>query len=281
MARTLLAGALTATSLLVGIAGASAQVPPVSPPPQAAATLDDDVRYALNAFVYGDYREVVARLRGRILPLPPPGTADALLVSAYSVLGVSAVFVREDALADEAFLKLLLVEPAYELDPLLYPASVIARFEEVRRRNAALLPAQGDETGGRPIYIEARVVESSRLSRAMPFGIGFLARGDSTTGFAYMTGQTLLGATSVALFVANEAARRPDGYFDDVGAARARRSAQMWTAGAFFAVLAANVAHGLLAHDGPPKIEYRTLPGPPEPSVPAADIGFSWTFALP
>ena len=134
------------------------------------------------------------------------------------------------------------------------------------------------------MYIEARVTERAQLGYALPFGAGFLANGDTTTGGTYLTAEVLLGAASVGLYLKNEAERRPDGFFDDPNSARVRRTAQIWTGAGFFVVLAVNVVHGLLTKSGADKVEYRALPGPPAglgPTTSLGGFGLSWNMALP
>ncbi len=68
----------------------------------------------------------------------------------------------------------------------------------------------------------------------------------------------------MAMFVANEAARNDNGFYDDVGAAQTRQAIQVGVGIAFFVVLAANIVHGAAIHEDVIETTYEILDAPPE-----------------
>lgn len=246
-------------------------------PSPRATSLASALEFAENAFVYGDYENVVEVLAPLLLPSAPEDADERILIRAYTLLATSAHFemlgprpAEMAALADAAFLEVLLIDPRYRLDPLLYPPRVIARFEAVRAANAERLDAMlGEGDGDAVVYVEREVRAQSRFVSMLPFGYGFFTSGRTGAGLGYALSEAALGGTMLGLFVANEVARGPDGFVPDATRARNRGTAQVASSALFCAVLLANVIHGAVAHDPMGQVEYRTLPeAPPELGAP-------------
>lgn len=240
---------------------------PEADEPAAKPTPDDIDRilsFANDAFVYGDYRAVRDILRPVLRPEPMP-LATPILIEAWTLDGVSAFFLGERTEADEAFLEILLLDPRLRLDPLLYPAPVISRFDRVREANAERLqPLLGTEDEESIVYIESRVREQPLLVSMMPLGYGFFAMERDVLGVTYLLSQATLGITSASLFLLNESARDSRGFFPEAERAERRQSAQIGTGIAFLGLVALNALHGALLHPRDGLIEYRTLTAPPE-----------------
>lgn len=290
-ARPIIATFAVAGMLLVA-ARAVAQEgrPDDGPATDAFASFDDALRFAENSFVYGDYADVVRALEPRLLPRARDGADVRALVRAYTLLGTAAHFETAGpdgdamaAIADAAFLELLLLDPRFRLDPLLYPPRVIERFESVREANRDRLDALIDDADvSAVVYYERDVREQSRLVSMLPFGYGFFASDRDVAGMSYAIAESALGGTMIGLFLANEVARGDDGFFDDPERARNRGTAQIATASAFTALIVANALHGALTHDRSRRVEYRTLTEPPPELLrePGDSRSRGWSFSF-
>lgn len=260
--------------LLVGVVRAAASQPVVGEPSDAQALVfEDAMRGAENAFLYGDFDEVVARLEPVMLPRPPVAEDDRLL-RGYTLLGVSAQFEGSDTLADTAYLAALRVDPLFRLDPLMFPPTVIERFEAVREANRAELDALVAPTEQRPtLYVVERVDTQPLAVSMMPFGIGFLASERYGAGAAYLAAQTTSAALMTSMYLANEYGRNADGSFDNAARARRRGTVQRASAGTLVALVLTNVIHGGLSHGAARRVSYRTLSEPPPAMRPPQSRG--------
>jgi hypothetical protein len=180
-------------------------------------------------------------------------------------LGASAVYAERSDLADAAFLELLRLDPSHELNPLIYPNTIIRYFERVRESHADELGRDEPEVApGETVFVERSVERQPRLVSMTPFGYGFFARGENGIGTAWLVTELTLGATSLGLYLVNEAARDDEtGAIVRTATTRRRRTAQILTGTGFFVAIAANVVHGALVHRSISSVEYRTLDEPP------------------
>lgn len=225
---------------------------------------EEALRFAENSFIYGDYLDVVQVLEPRLLPAAPAGVEDTVLIRAYTLLGTAAHFETLDEVAESAFLELLLRDPRFRLDPLLYPPRVIERFEGVREANSERLDALlAEDEPGAVVYVEREVTEQSLFVSILPFGYGFFASDRDVAGMSYAIAEAGFGAAMIGLFLTNELARGDDGYFDDAERARNRGRAQIAMASAFSATVLANIIHGAVTHDRTRRVDFRTLTEPP------------------
>lgn len=223
------------------------------------------LEFAENAYLYGDFDDVIRVLSPALVPVPAPAE-PAQLQRAWLLVGVSARLEGDLPLAELAFLRVLEIDPTYQLDPLLFPAAVIAAFEGVREDNAEYLSAlvEPEEEAVTTVYVERSVRTQPRVVSVMPFGVGFFAAGREVGGLSYLVSEMALGSTMVGLYLANEAARNPDGSFDQPVRARRRGRAHQAMAGAFVGLLITNMIHGAVALEQVEAVEYRTLPSLPE-----------------
>lgn len=230
------------------------------------SSIEELLQFSEDAWVFGDYDLVVETLRPVLFPSPPPIAEDSL-VRAYTRLGSAAFYEQEIELARACFLDLLRLQPAHELDRLLFPAQVIQVFEEVRRANAAELGVQEDVPSpgdGRTVYLLRSSSTQSRLVSALPFGYGFFVRGRDLEGTLYLVSESSLAVASGWLFALNELERGSDGLFDDGGLARRRQRAHVGTGIGFLVLVAANMAHGLLTHERETNVRFQSLDEPPD-----------------
>lgn len=229
-------------------------------------TFAEALRFAEDAWVFGDHSLVVEVLGAWLLPDPPP-LADALLIRAWSRLGSSAFFIGDIPLSQQAFLALLRLDPGHELDRLVFPAQVINLFERVRSDHAQEWepePEGGARPPGETVWLLRSTTRQPRLVSALPFGVGFLSAGREVEGTAYLIGQSTLATVSLWAWMRNEQLRGPDGFYDDAVRAQGRQRVQVGTGLAFFTVLVANVVHGWLTHRDEFGVRFQALDGPPE-----------------
>jgi hypothetical protein len=225
----------------------------------AFRSFSDALQFADDAWVFGDYGLVIGVLESWLLPTPPPAE-DAVLVHAWSRLGSSAYYEGDEELAYACFLELLRLDSGHRLDRLLFPAQVIAFFEQVRSENAEALEVVAPaSSSGETIYLVRSSTRQSRLVSALPLGYGFFTQDRDIEGTVYLLGEAALGIASAWLYMANETSRDAAGYYADPGLAERRQRAQIGTGIAFFALLGANILHGALTHPDETDFEYQTL----------------------
>jgi hypothetical protein len=242
---------------------AAAQQAPPAEEDAAMTGFEDAMRGAENAFLYGDFDEVVARLEPVLLPTAPD-VEDERVLRGYTLLGVSAQFEDALALADTAYLAALRLDPLFRLDPLMFPPAVIERFEAVRESNRAELDALVAPSEQRPtLYVVERIETQPLAVSVLPFGIGFLASERYGAGSAYLVAQATSTALMTSMYLANEYGRNADGSFDDASRAQRRGTVQRASAGALVALVLTNMIHGGLSHAATRRVSYRTLSEPP------------------
>lgn len=252
-------------------------------PTEARARLER----AREAFRNVEY-ELLRPLLEPILEPTPQLTRRAARLEARSLLGLAYFFeaqqVRDaaarEALMDRAraqFLALLRESPDYQLDELIFPASVVELFESVRQAHAEELDAmraagRRSDAGLEQIFVERRVDERNWWLNFLPFGIGAFQNGDTVRGTLYAVGQSLALVADLGMFWTVERLRAETGYFrlnDDGTAAgspfaraRAWRTRMWLSLGAFGALYIGSVIDALI-HYEPIEVRLRTLDAPP------------------
>ena len=186
------------------------------------------------------------------------------------LLGTSYLFLDNEEMAREMLIRLLILEPDFELEPLHYPSSMInfleALKEEFREQLDEIRSQRGDtpgETEGTLRYVEVRIEERTLLASILPFGAGHFYNDMPEWGILYLSVELILAGTSVGFYVANEADRTEDGYFPDEETARTRQTVHEATAWAFIFVVLTNMIHGALIHEDYGEISQRVLERPP------------------
>ncbi|MBN1947429.1 MAG: hypothetical protein JW797_17290 [Bradymonadales bacterium] len=237
-----------------------------------------------NSWLYGDYGAVIHLLAPALFPEPQGEWNPDQLMQAYVLVGSSYFFLGERDAAQQAFHALLRLEPDYELDRLLYPATVVSFLNDTRVLYEEELDGIRQSRGQTPIeqpggilYVERRIAERSWWVSTLPFGIGHFSNRQTGWGIAYLVSEVLLGASSIGMYLAGESLRDGDGYFEDADRAETYRTIQLVTGYSFFAVLLVNIVHGAIIHEGVIETSYRTVAEPP-----VADEGgalFSWFTA--
>jgi hypothetical protein len=141
-------------------------------------------------------------------------------VQAHRILAVSYLFVKRQDQATLEFRKLLQLIPDYRFDPLLDPPEVVDFFNTVRKgyevelvqleakRKAMEQARQRDKeecekARAGPTVIEKRVGRNSFAVNFIPFGAGQFQNGHRKKAWAFLIGESVLGAVSVGAFVTN------------------------------------------------------------------------------
>jgi hypothetical protein len=241
------------------------------------SSFEDALAFADDAWVFGDYELVVRVLEPRLFPQPPP-VGDEVLIRAWTRLGSSAFYEGNSTLAHDSFYELLRIDPEHTLDRLVFPAQVIAFFEDVRTEHAAEFVVQEGPAVGETVYVVRSVTRQPRLVSMLPFGVGFYTQDRDIEGTVYLLGEAALGVASAWLYIANESARDSDGFYADVDLAERRQRAQVGTGVAFFALVAINMLHGALTHRSELDVEYQSFDDEPPGMQPQSRSGWRFGF---
>jgi hypothetical protein len=205
---------------------------------EGKARADDAQQFELakTRFDAGQYEEAAARFAAILDPARPAcerGPSDPtskpcritdpdLIERARGLAAASLVALHRVAEADAYIEQLLLDNPAFVPNPAVFQPEVIDRFTAVRARVRAQIEAaakkkadaeraarQKAEKGrederrwiaelrrlaGREVVIE----RNSRWIAALPFGVGQFQNGDTGLGWAFLIGEALAGAGSIA-----------------------------------------------------------------------------------
>ncbi len=97
----------------------------------------DSLKLARINFDYGRYQtaiEIIESLFSKKLL-----SKNSALLEAWRMHGLSNFYLGRNPQARSSFLKLLCMDPDYELDPLVIPPAAIMDFDDVREKNAKLL----------------------------------------------------------------------------------------------------------------------------------------------
>ncbi|MBK6848639.1 MAG: hypothetical protein IPG96_14285 [Proteobacteria bacterium] len=294
---------LSTALLLLGAARAAAQ--PAAPRDQLAE--------AQAAYVQGRYEQTVALLQPLVYPSNRLATAADYL-EAHKMLGVSYVFARDRARAEQSFLAILVEQPSYQLDPLVDPPVAVDLFEEVKRRNALLLrevaerqrvqernrlaqrPAASETPSQAPGGARScpRVEHHALWINFVPFGAGQFQNHQRGKGLALLATQAVLGGASLGAALTLRL-RYPDSRppADELDRARALNVLQVATGAVFWAAVVAGIVDALVFHRrevvlaeeaplSPPAVTRRQPPAPPR-RLPAltgspGGLGLQWSY---
>lgn len=290
----------------------SPAVPPASlPSPSLPRDPARRVQMAEEAFHHADFE----LLRPLLEPVLENGTdiADpALRLRARRLLGVGLFFEAQQvadadhraellARARGYFLDLLLEDPDENLDPMIFPASVVELFEDVRQEHTAELEAvlaarqqapRAQSYEMQTLYIEREVRANHLVLNFFPLGIGQFQNRSPIKGTLFAAGQIAALTVNVLSYYMIERLRGEGGFFrtdtdnrgGDYALALGWRNAQFSALGAFGALYGWSIIDGLVNFE-PFYIHIRTLDGaPPElassGSGQPAGHGLGWSVKL-
>lgn len=260
--------------------------------PESSRSVDqpsERLEAAESAFQNGDFEEIPELLEP-ILEPEPRLSKVAARIRARELLGVGLYFQAQqstdsderDALLERArkqFLELLRERPDYELDSLLFPASVVEIFDSVReehseelqkiretrkKRRTSLSGASSDT-----LYIERSVTRNIYAWNFFPGGIGQFQNGETVKGTLFAAGQVAAVGTNVFSFLQIQSLRNSDGTFQyEEGGNSAFHRASRWrltqyaSIGVLVGVYVWSVVDGLSNYQ-PTEVEIRTRDEPP------------------
>ena len=207
---------------------------PVSPDAVSADTGDgsgaervDEARAAFSQAEYGQLVDILGPLfPQRVNELDERARADARQLYAVGLFfraQQATIPAQRDELLDEAratFLALLRQDPYFQLDPLLYPASVVEVFESVLSEHSDELealrekmrPDDGPQTI-ETVYIQ-REQERARFALVFfPFAVGQFQNDDLVKGTLLAAVQAAALALNFTSFLVVEGLRNPRGYY--------------------------------------------------------------------
>jgi hypothetical protein len=179
----------------------------------------EELQRGKNAYDRGEFARAVEIVRPLLYPEIRLQT-DGQMVQAHRILAVSYLFEKKRDDATLEFRKLLQLLPDYHLDPLLDPPEVVDFFNAVRKgyeaelvdleaRRKAMERARQrdkeecDKVRAGPTVIEKRVGRNSFAVNFVPFGAGQFQNGHRKKAWAFLVGESLLGAVSVGAFATN------------------------------------------------------------------------------
>lgn len=293
---------------------ASERSNPDGPADDASPT--ERLQRAEESFRNGDFGDIPPLLTP-VLGDEPALRDDESIIRARELLGVGLYFEaqeatdpnRRDTLLDRSrqqFLDLLRRRPDYELDSLMFPASVVELFESVRNEHADELESiresrarsdRGSDGANsestETVYIE-RIVERRVLPlNFIPLGTGQFQNDQPLKGVLFGGGQLASAAVIGVGFWRIESLRQSNGMFrnprvcncDDLQTARSWRTAQWIALGSVGVLYLGSIVDGVvnyLQKDDNIRIRMRDEP-PPELSStdssagngPSVQLGFS------
>ena len=180
-------------------------------------------QYALNAYDSGDYKAAIERFSA-LKKKEAAITNKALLVEIHKYLGASYMFTGKAEGARKEFMELLLLQPGYELDPVLFPTEVLDEFwaakkdlkdelkkiEEDKKKKEKELKEKKKKLkdswnmlvslANNPPYIQRTVKKSNLFFAFLPFGAGQLQNGHNTKGYLFLAGEAVLLIANVTLY---------------------------------------------------------------------------------
>jgi hypothetical protein len=230
----------------------------------ALADAFDRFERGRNEYARGRYADA-ARVFATLIEDEAVGVEDQpLVLESRKYLGASLLFLDRPGDAAEQFELLLRAEPAYRLDPIAFPAAVLAAFDEVRDRLAkerenAQERAAAEEAERRSEELslllerEARLklleeiarVErierpNSRWLALFPFGVGQFRNGHRKAGIFFATTQSAMAGMAFATFVAHAALPSIDDPTQDrekIRSAQRLRAGLNWGSAGLFTLL--------------------------------------------
>lgn len=189
------------------------------------------VEKARSLFEHGDFRQALDFARGT---LSSQNFEDPQRLAMNKYAGLSAFHLGELPVAEDHLLRVLQLQPDYELDPFEVPPSAVSFFAEIRKRNAEALAGvreqlkkrleqaqrEAEERGRQRVAEEERRRKLEELSRRVtvrtvekrsfalnfvPFGAGQFQQGRTGMGVLLASSEGALAATSLVAYLALEA----------------------------------------------------------------------------
>jgi tetratricopeptide (TPR) repeat protein len=272
--------------------------------PAGARAEPEQLREARARFDAGKYEEslplVEALLDEKLL------AAEADLVEAWRIRGLSHLYRGRGEEAQTALFALLQIDPDFALDPLLAPPVAIEALEAVRSANAEQLEhirqgrrrqRQLEEETRRNLEEAARkrreqesglqrvvrVERHSFLTNLIPFGAAQLEQGRTQTGAVLAIGQGLGIAGTVLTYSQVHSYIESDGRVkaQNLKAAQGWRAANWIVFGATAALYLGGVVEAVLNYEPETVTEFLAPRQPGEPPAPPPPQGAAAPYVAP
>lgn len=180
-----------------------------------------DFQFALNAYDSGDYETAIERFNKL---LEQEITNKALLVEVLKYLAASHMFTGHVEEARKRFKELILKDPDYELDPVLFPTEVLDEYWRVKQemidelkkieeseklKEKALLEKKKKlkeswanlvQMANHPPYIRQKVKTGNLFFSFIPFGVGQFQNGQNLKGYLFLSGEAALLIATVTTY---------------------------------------------------------------------------------
>src|SRR5262249_10533136 len=209
------------------------------------------------AYEKNDYTRVISLVRPLLYPTIQLSSSEQV-AEAHRLLGIAFFKTRDEAGAEREFSILLNNNPDFHLDRLVDGAEG-AQFvdtmrqkmeeelrrikelerqrEEAERKRKAAEEAERRKHAER-IYIERTYIQNPYFVNFLPLGAGQFQNGERRKGYAFLVGESLLGAASLSLWIAKHELY-PDGKYptmptNEQGPAQAIQVARITTRRAVF-----------------------------------------------
>jgi hypothetical protein len=245
------------------------------------------------AYEKNDYGRVISLVRPLLYPTIQLSSSEQV-AEAHRLLGIAFFKTRDEAGAEREFSILLNNNPDFHLDRLVDGAEV-AQFvdtmrqkmedelrrikelerqrEEAERKRKAAEEVERRKHAER-IYIERTYTQNPYFVNFLPLGAGQFQNGEKRKGYAFLVGESVLGAASLSLWITKHELY-PDGKYprSDEGTAQTIQVARITTGGAFFALWALGVWDSL-KHYQP--VVIKESPYIPTPAPLQSGAGLMW-----
>lgn len=164
----------------------------------------EDFLSAKNAFDNGSYNEAISRFRELLESDPPKLTSRHLRIEAHQYLGAAFIITGKFEEGKEQFEELLAIDPEFQMEPSLFPTSVLDIFNEVKKkvmeRREKVRELEMDYNTSKcdervknlKQRVETKIIErNSRWFSFLPFGIAQFQNNQFIKGYLFLIFESL------------------------------------------------------------------------------------------
>ncbi len=268
----------------------------------APSRADDmaDLQLARNAYHAGEYALAARRFEDLVTREPPAATT--IRTEALQYLGASRLYLGDTERARAAFEQLLILDPRWDVSPVIFPSAIVDEFTRVRlemadRLDALDAAAQARREAARadherrraaladallPRYLAIADQERSLHLCFVPLGVGQFQNGHDVKGWVFLGAEVALAAANVWTFWAwhwytSEWADNPNSQrgADAAAFANGYKTASWAILGTLAAVVLLGIVDALIFFEDPPPLWRSLAPEdvPAEHRLPVRDPG--------
>lgn len=244
-----------------------------------SAEPSQDFEQGNNAYLYGDYPAVLAKIEPLVEPQIRLTDPDQL-ARAYELLGLSYFYLNRQEDAQRVFEKLVRFRPDQQLNPVLVPPPAVAFYnairarlaDEIAREREALRKRQLEDEALRrkanQVLVEVEVRHNSKLVALLPFGSGQFQNEQPALGSIFLGTELVAIGVSTGLFLSVQSLRLDSGAFarEDVTRARDMRTGMWVSGGIAVGLIIAGTVNALLNFEERVETNRRVSPAPSDTS---------------